>query len=174
MDEQATTPPAKKSSGRSMKIGIVAVIIIVLAVGVYAFMSSSSLNGSGIGTDNKSISEAVSAQGNKTEVQKINDSLALLLPDGTYEKDVTYAYHLGTETIDIKLSVQNDIVTGASITSVGTPNPISNRFITGVNAALPDLVVGKQIDQLNIPHQVSGSSLTTAAFKQYVDSLITK
>jgi len=99
--------------------------------------------------------------------------LANVIADGTYKDNVTYQYHSGSELIEIDITVQNDTITDASIIP-HNPNPVSARYIAGVNAALPELVIGKKIDQLNIPHQVSGSSLTTAAFKQQIADLIAK
>lgn len=109
---------------------------------------------------------------NKTSQEKINQSIAAAVADGTYNTQSTYAYHSGTETVAISLSVANDVVTNASVTPSDQANPMSRRIIDNFNAALPDLVVGKKIDQLNIPHNVAGSSLTTAAFKAYVDQLV--
>ncbi|MCA9478431.1 MAG: hypothetical protein KC535_04760 [Nanoarchaeota archaeon] len=107
----------------------------------------------------------------KTEVQKTQDTINQLLADGTYSDDVTYRHHDGPETVTISITVENDIVTAASV--VGhNPHPVSEKYINALNDALPELVVGKQIDQLDMPTQVSGGSLTTAAFKEYAASLI--
>ncbi len=110
---------------------------------------------------------------NKTGVEKVEQAIASVVPDGTYTDNVTYAYHSGKETIEISITVKDDIITEASIHGFN-PQPFSAKMISGVNSALPDLVVGKKITELNIPHQVSGSSLTTAAFKNYVDGLVKK
>ena len=110
----------------------------------------------------------------KSQIEKTQDKINIVIADGTYSDKVTYDYHDGGhETIDIKVSVKDDIVTGASITG-NNPDKTSEKFINGVNAALPDLVVGKRIDELNLPSQISGSSLTTAAFKKYVQDIIEK
>lgn len=106
----------------------------------------------------------------KDSTEKMHDTMMELIPDGTYTDDVTYSYHSGDEMITISLTVKDDIITDASITP-HDPHPVSAKFISGVNAALPDLVIGKSVKDVSIPEQVSGSSLTTAAFKGYFESL---
>ncbi|VVB57074.1 Uncharacterised protein [uncultured archaeon] len=109
---------------------------------------------------------------NKTGYDKTQMAIASILPDGAYEKNVTYAYHSGEETADIQISVKDDVVTAASVKLVGSPNSVSQRIANNFNDALPGLVVGKKINELNLPHNVAGSSLTTAAFAGYVDELV--
>ncbi|MFH0927078.1 MAG: hypothetical protein V1822_00690 [Candidatus Micrarchaeota archaeon] len=109
---------------------------------------------------------------NKTSAQKVQEQIAAMVPDGTYMKNVSYNYHSGTETMEVSLTVQNDVVTGASITPMGTPAPFSLRMMEAVNGSLPNLVIGKRIEDISIPRNVAGSSLTSAAFKNYVQDVI--
>ncbi len=108
---------------------------------------------------------------NKTGVEKVQETIALAVADGIYSQNVTYATPGGNENVNMTISVENDVVNTVSITAA-SPNPISAGFISKVNAALPELVVGKKITALDIPKQIAGSSLTTAAFKQYVADVI--
>ncbi len=117
--------------------------------------------------------DAVIAE-NKTGFDKTQETIALAIADGTYVGDVTYAYHSGNETMKVSVTVKNDIVTDASIAPVGTPANYSLKLMNAVNAELPNLVVGKKITELNIPKNVAGSSLTTAAFKAQLASLVEK
>lgn len=106
----------------------------------------------------------------KSPQEQHNETLAHVVADGVYNTQETYRYHAGTETVNISVTVKDDIITAASV--VGNhPNMMSKRYIDGLNGALPDLVVGKRIDEIVIPHNVAGSSLTTAVFRQYVESL---
>ena len=107
----------------------------------------------------------------KTGVEKTQAAIAALVPDGTYESNVTYYHHAGPETVDIQLALKDDVITSASVSGI-SPNMMSAYYISSFNAALPSLVVGKKIDQLGLPHNVAGSSLTNAAFQQYVAGLI--
>lgn len=109
---------------------------------------------------------------NKTGVDNTDDAIALAIADGTYTDEVSYQYHSGTETFEAKVTVENDVITEASITPKGEPHEVSLGKMEAVNGALPDLVIGKKITELNIPKNVAGSSLTTAAFKNYLEQLV--
>ena len=52
--------------------------------------------------------------------QPVHDQRAFLsiLPDGNYEKQVTYAYHSGNTVVDFKLTVSGDVITSASAVGV--------------------------------------------------------
>lgn len=110
----------------------------------------------------------------KTGYDKTQDTIAQAIADGTYVEDVTYSYHAGNETMKVSVTVENDIITGASITPQGTPAPYSLKMMEAVNGSLPNLVVGKKITELDIPKNVAGSSLTTAAFKEQLALLVEK
>jgi hypothetical protein len=97
----------------------------------------------------------------------------MAIADGNYEKNVTYPYHSGQETVGIKVSIVNNTLTNVSITG-NNPNPISAKIIDKYAVALQTLAVGKKLDQINLPKNVAGSSLTNAAFKQYLADLDTQ
>ena len=108
--------------------------------------------------------------GNKSEVQKTQDQIAQFIADGAYDDQVTYAYHSGVTTVDIKVTTRNDVVIEASVTGINADRT-SEKYITAFNGALPNLVIGKKINEIQIPHTVSGSSLTSAAFAQHLQDL---
>ncbi|PIT83921.1 hypothetical protein COU37_05545 [Candidatus Micrarchaeota archaeon CG10_big_fil_rev_8_21_14_0_10_45_29] len=114
----------------------------------------------------------ISAAGNKSSYDKMQEEIQLAVADGTYMKNVSYDYHNGTETMEVMLEVKDDLITSASIKGVGVMHPYSAKLISAVNEQLPSLAVGKKIDELDIPKNVAGSSLTTAAFKGYVQEVI--
>jgi uncharacterized protein with FMN-binding domain len=108
---------------------------------------------------------------NKTGFDKTQETIELAVADGTYAADATYAQPKGNATAKISITVKDDIITAASAEGVNA-DPWSTKIIGDFNAALPDLVVGKKITELDIPINVAGSSLTTAAFKSYVGELV--
>jgi hypothetical protein len=108
----------------------------------------------------------------KTGIDKINDTIASIVPDGTYQQDANYSYPKGTNTVHFSVTVDGDTVTNVSVTAVGELDPISTKKVADFGAALPSLVVGKKINELNLPRNVAGSSLTNAAFQSYVDALV--
>lgn len=117
-------------------------------------------------------SSSVGIVGDKnTETQKTQNNIARAIADGTYNDQVTYYTHVGLETFEMKVVTKDNIVTDASITPVSA-DMMSQRYMGAVNAALPDIVIGKNINDVVIPHTVSGSSLTSAAFRQHLDELI--
>jgi len=109
----------------------------------------------------------------RSEIEQTESQLIQLIADGTYTEDVTYAYHSGTERVTISITTENDVVVAASVTP-NDPNRTSERYINGVNAALPELVIGKKINEIELPKQISGSSLTTAALGQQLKDLVEK
>ncbi len=147
-------------------------VVVVLLVSLLLFGCVNSQpnapSSNGQTTVNKSNQTMVTE--NRTGFDQTQQAIKMAIADGNYEQNVTYAYHSGHETVDIKLSVQNNTITSVSVTGIN-PNPMSARIINSYNSALPDLVVGKKIDQINLPHNVAGSSLTNAAFKQYLSQL---
>lgn len=120
----------------------------------------------------KEESDVIKTADNKTSQEKIQESVELAVANGTYADKLTYAYHSGSEVVDVTLTVENDVVVNASVVPSSDAHNVSVKIINNFNAALPELVVGKKITELNIPKNVAGSSLTTAAFKAYVDKVI--
>lgn len=108
----------------------------------------------------------------KTGEEIIDDTIAQAVADGEYSEDVTYAYHSGQETVKIQVTVKDDVITEASVAPDENAANVSIKIIGNFNNALPELVVGKKITELEIPKNVAGSSLTTAAFKGYLEKLI--
>ena len=108
---------------------------------------------------------------NKTGQEQVHEAVTAILADGTYNTEATYQQPVGEEKVNFSITVKDDVVTGVSVASA-TTNPISAKKIEGFSKALPDLVIGKKINELDLPKNVGGSSLTNAAFKEYVDNLV--
>ncbi|MEM4261972.1 MAG: hypothetical protein QXI10_03340 [Candidatus Diapherotrites archaeon] len=99
------------------------------------------------------------------------------IADGIYDLKATYAYpkgeeKKGTNNIGIIIELENEVVKKAEIIPVNEPDQISKNFITSVNKALPELMVGKKITELNLPDQISGSSLTAGALKASIEGFV--
>ena len=108
----------------------------------------------------------------KNSTEKVEESVERVVADGTYTNSLQYNYHSGSETVAVKVVVKDDVITETSVSPSENAHENSKKIITSFNGALPELVVGKKIDELNIPKNVAGSSLTSAAFKAYVEKLI--
>ncbi len=82
--------------------------------------------------------------------------------DGTYSAVGDYHSPDGAESINVTLTLKNDIVTSATVTSnvaAPTSRNYQSMFISGYQAQ----VIGKDISTLNLT-KVSGSSLTPRGF----------
>ena len=108
---------------------------------------------------------------NKTAYEKTNQTIVQVIADGTYASDVSYAQPRGMDNMKISVTVKDGVITAASVMGINC-DMMSVRYQDAFNTALPDLVIGKKINELSIPRNVAGSSLTTAAFKQYVGGLV--
>ncbi|MGV8084826.1 MAG: hypothetical protein ACP5N9_01080 [Candidatus Bilamarchaeum sp.] len=150
-------------------------VLVVLLVGLLLFGCTSPSNPTPNTTGNVTINktnQTVMAD-NRTGYEQTQHAIQMAIADGNYEKNVTYPYHSGQETVGIKVSIVNNTLTNVSITG-NNPNPISAKIIDKYAVALQTLAVGKKLDQINLPKNVAGSSLTNAAFKQYLADLDTQ
>lgn len=122
--------------------------------------------------NNEQLDEEIKVKDTKTVAEITDEKIMQLIANGVYEDDATYEYHSGTETITIRINAQDDIITELSIIG-NNPSKVSEKYINGVNDALQTLSVGKSISEVaSLPDQISGSSLTVAAFKEHTAKLI--
>lgn len=83
--------------------------------------------------------------------------------DGTYTATGTYQSPNGTESLDVTLTIADDIVTAVEV--VGhADNPDSERYQGEFIGGISDIVVGQDIDELAVD-RVAGSSLSSTGFK---------
>ena len=88
-----------------------------------------------------------------------------LYKNGTYTQSVTYNTPAGPESIDLTITVEGDIVTGASIVDHSTDRESQEyveRFVKGLDA-LSNGVALAELDSVSV---VNGSSLTTGGFNE--------
>lgn len=89
--------------------------------------------------------------------------------DGTYSDTETYQSPNGTETIDVTLTLADDIITDVQVVGHGeSPDSrhYQGQFIGGIAA----VVVGKDIDEIQVS-KVAGSSLTSGGFNKAVEAI---
>lgn len=173
MIEEVLSSDSGKTSGGFPIGGIVLIVSLMLISMIMIGCTSQSQPPPNKSSDATTVNKTDIVADNKTAYDKTQQAIAQAVADGTYSDNVTYAYHSGNETVEIKVTVKGDVVTAASVSGIN-PVPISAKIISNFNNALPDLVVGKKITELAIPRNVAGSSLTTAAFRQYVNGLVAK
>ncbi len=91
--------------------------------------------------------------------------------DGTYTATGQYATPESVETIEVTITLADDVITAVEVT--GDPQAresqeYQSRFIGGIS----DEVVGKNIDDISVS-RVAGSSLTSGGFNEAVDVIKT-
>lgn len=83
--------------------------------------------------------------------------------DGTYNASGEYESPAGTESLDVTITLKDDVITDVAVVGSGG-NPDVERYQGEFIAGVADVVVGKDIDELVID-RVAGSSLSSTGFK---------
>ncbi len=89
--------------------------------------------------------------------------------DGTYRATGQYIAPSGPETVDVTLTIAEDLVTAVEVVGHATDGSAQDHqadFIGGVG----ELVVGRPLADLAV-HRVAGSSLTSGGFNSAVDQI---
>lgn len=85
--------------------------------------------------------------------------------DGEYTAQGTYAFHSGSETVNIMLKLKDGVVVDTTFQSVPS-NGMSERFQKMFSDNYKPMVVGKSLDEVCALGKVSGSSLTPKGFDE--------
>jgi uncharacterized protein with FMN-binding domain len=86
--------------------------------------------------------------------------------DGTYTATGGYVSPNGPETIDVSITLKDDVITAVEV--IPNPDNANTEKYQGLFAAgISDVVVGKDIDAISVS-KVSGSSLTSGGFNEAV------
>jgi len=89
--------------------------------------------------------------------------------DGTYTESGSYQSPNGTESVDVTVTLADDVITAVEVVGHGD-NPDSKHyqgeFISGIGA----VVVGQNIDDIQVS-KVAGSSLTSGGFTSAIDAI---
>ena len=139
------------------KILIVAVIALLYVGAMWYYRR---------GTANLATKQETESLGQTNSQAETASEPAAIYQNGTYNAEGTYRSPGGTEHVAVQLTVDNDIVTAASVTaqaSVPTSEFFQHEFI----ANFQPQVVGKNLAELNLT-KVSGSSLTPKGFNDAV------
>jgi uncharacterized protein with FMN-binding domain len=89
--------------------------------------------------------------------------------DDSYFKTGEYLSPAGAETIDLSLTLKNDIITDAQLTGRAT-HPASKKWQETFVAGYKEKVIGKPLRELSLV-AVSGASLTTKGFMDAVKKI---
>lgn len=103
----------------------------------------------------------------ETDTTETDD--AATYTDGTYSASGQYQSPNGTETLDVTITLENDIITAVDVVGEGSnPNTVryQGEFIGGINA----IVIGQDIDSISVS-KVAGSSLASGGFNAAVETI---
>lgn len=89
--------------------------------------------------------------------------------DGTYTAEGSYPTPESVETIDVTLTLEDNVITAVEVT--GDPQrPESQQYQSRFIGGISDEVVGKRIDEISVS-RVAGSSLTSGGFNQALEAI---
>ncbi len=90
--------------------------------------------------------------------------------DGSYAILTDYNSPGGLHTLDVVITIEDDIVTDIEITPE-TGDKGTNKSQVNFAAAIDELVIGKNIDEVEAYASVNGSSLTPQAFQDAIEQV---
>lgn len=103
---------------------------------------------------------------NESDVQSESDGA---VKDGAYSATGTYSTPGGTESIGVKVTLTDSMITEASVTTMGETGEAQeyqSKFASGFKSQ----VVGKKIDEVSLS-RVAGSSLTSNGFNDALSDI---
>jgi uncharacterized protein with FMN-binding domain len=135
------------------------------AVAVIALLSGGAATDSAAEERTTTDSGASSTDSGSTDSGTASGSYA----DGTYSADGSYATPESVETINVTVTLENDVITAVEVT--GDPQKreseqYQGQFIGGI----ADVVVGQDIDDIQVS-RVAGSSLTSNGFNEAIEAI---
>lgn len=146
-------------------------VVVIVAAAVYAgergsFSNSDDTNASNASSDITTTVPVTPATGQTTPATAPSSApgstASYSYKNGTYSATGTYDSPGGQDEIAVSLTIANDVVTDATVTSVIADREslhYQNRFISGYK----QYVVGQKLSSIHLT-RVSGSSLTPAGF----------
>lgn len=150
-----TFEPDNKSRRKSMVVvSILAFIIIVAAIGLYAKSS----NGQNTVTTDPSHTTGGTTPSTNTSYK-----------NGSYSGSGSYPTPGGQESITVELTLSNNIVTDTNVTT-SENSPQAASYQQQFKDNYRPFVVGKNINDITLS-RISGSSLTPQGFNEAVDAI---
>jgi uncharacterized protein with FMN-binding domain len=105
----------------------------------------------------------------ETETETETDATTATYTDGTYEATGEYQSPNGTESLDVTITLENDVITAVEVVGAGG-SPNTERFQGEFADGIAAIVVGKDIDEISVS-KVAGSSLASGGFNAAVEQI---
>lgn len=179
MEEGQSTSTNNSGNKKGIIIAIVAVIVILaIAGGGFLFLSkkeesSPSEMTEGSNTTNQATQPTDQPSAMTSESPTASGTaMTSTYKDGTYTAVGNYQTHGGPESIAVKLTLSNGVVTAVVVTEQ-PKDQMSKMMQEDFIANFKPMVVGKNIDEIKLT-KVSGSSLTPMGFNAAVEAIKTQ
>jgi len=138
---------------------VVIAVIAILGAGVLWYTNS----------ENEMASPEQQTQSEQVDRSMLDAAEFAMYADGQYEAVGQYTSPGGGETIDVSITLEDNIITDVVV----VPNaqlPISVRYQGQFTSGVADAVIGKNINEVQLD-VVSGSSLTPIGFNNALDQI---
>lgn len=157
--------PGTNQSRKPLITGIIAVAILVIIVGAVALLNKKEDD---VRTDGStSLFETRSDE--EIENQNTGTAEGASYDSGTFTASGSYSSPGGTERVEVRLTLDADVITAVEVTPKAA-SPTSKQYQSSFVSGIADVVVGKNIDEINVS-KVSGSSLTSKGFNEAIEQI---
>jgi uncharacterized protein with FMN-binding domain len=184
MEENQSSSSSSNGSNSKKWIMIAVAVVVILAIagGGFLFLSNKEENspsemteGANSTNNNEQATQPTSVPDAMTsESPSATDtaSTSSAYKDGTYSAVGNYQTHGGPESIAVKITLSNGVVTAVVVTEQ-PKDQMSKMMQEDFIANFKPMVVGKNIDSIKLG-KVSGSSLTPMGFNAAVETIKTQ
>lgn len=164
MDPAESSKPPTKAL-----IGLVVIVLLVIAATAAVVALNSAGDNANDASQTASDQPATTENSPSATVGSGDTASSSAVKDGTYDATGSYQTPGGTESIEVKISLADGVITNASITEqgkTGEAQEFQSRFASGYKSQ----VVGKKISDVELT-RVAGSSLTPIGFNNALDEI---
>lgn len=157
----------KKGSSKAI-IGIVVVVILVVATTATVMLTSRD-SAKQATTSDTSDSTAKTTETTTSGTGTNNASTSGSYKDGSFTAQGSYQTPGGRESIEVKLTLADGVITDASVTQ-NAISPEAHEYQAAFVSGYKTQVIGKKIDAVSLS-RVAGSSLTPGGFNSALDTI---
>ncbi|MES2630509.1 MAG: hypothetical protein V4611_00965 [Patescibacteria group bacterium] len=140
----------------------IATLIVIVLVGIVATVVVVANQ-----KNETAVTETVQTEDTQAETQTPATTEEAGYKDGTYTETGSYFSPGGNESIEVSVTIANDVITDATVTSKAK-NAESKEHQADFISGYKSLVVGKDIDEVTLS-RVAGSSLTSNGFNSALE-----
>jgi len=160
--EENNSVPSKKNNNAVFGLFFVIIVVVIIA-GTTMYETKNKQ------THASTVDGITSVQPSPQPSPAISSLNKSFYKDGTYSADGSYTTHAATESIGVKLTLKNDVITDVSLTEEPTDD-ISRMHQDDFAANYKQFVIGKKIASVHLD-KISMSSLTPIGFNDALQKI---